>query len=91
MNRPPPAGESAAATEAFLAHVQRLTARQWQSVMGRSRSLGDNLAREDVIRGAVVSITVRVFLPRQHFELLYMPFAEVIPFASLPASDAAPG
>lgn len=92
MRIPSTLNESTAATEeAFLAGIQRLTTEQWRGVMVRSRRLGDDLAKEDVIRGAVVAITVRLVLPRHHFEVLYSPFAVVLPFGSLLPGEGAQG
>ncbi|MGI8609424.1 MAG: hypothetical protein ACR2MY_09395 [Candidatus Dormibacteria bacterium] len=80
-----------AAEEAFLAGIQRLTTEQWRSVMVRASWLGDDMGKEDVIRGAVVAITVRNVLPKRHFEALYGPFSEVLPFGSLLPPQSATG
>lgn len=82
---------TAATTEAFLEHIKRLTTAEWEAVMVRGRALGDDILKEDLIRGAVVAITVRLVLPQRHFELLYMPFSEVIPFAGLDPRQRAAG
>jgi hypothetical protein len=59
--------------------------------MLRALGLGDGLLKEDLVRGAVVAIKVRLALPERHFETLYMPFDEVIPFASLDPVNRARG
>jgi hypothetical protein len=84
---PPTDGDTVAATETFLEGVQQLTPAQWKSVMKRSRALGDGLLRDDLVRGAVVAITVRHVLPGVHFEVLYGPFADAIPVGSLFPAD----
>jgi hypothetical protein len=83
--------DTALTTEAFLERITRLTTPQWAAVMVRARVLGDGMLKEDLIRGAVVAITVRPVLPARHFEILYMPFADVIPFATLGPGKGVPG
>jgi hypothetical protein len=69
--------------EALLELITALTPAQWVLVMERASALGPELTREDIIRGAVVAIAVRHLLRPDQFDLLFMPFAEAIPSASL--------
>ncbi|MEA2681880.1 MAG: hypothetical protein QOK05_208 [Chloroflexota bacterium] len=74
--------------EAFLQRIARLTTAQWDHVMHRSKGIAPGLTQDEVVRGAVVAMTVRELLSVAHFALLYMPFAEAIPVTSLPEAPA---
>lgn len=90
-SRPPPQPRGSPTAGAFLERVESLTASQWRGVLARATSLGAELNRQDLVRGAVVAITVRRTLSKRHFDVLYMPFADAIPFGSLPPSDESRG